>query len=216
MSCNNPLLAVCLGINPDTGKKILRFEKQFDAKGAIDQKQESFFRLQQRERLEEVYGKENVLDIPCGKCIGCRLKYSRDWANRCLCELQYHKYNYFLTLTYNDDCIPYGCDPKTGEVTAPTLRYRDLQLFWKNLRNNGKDIRFFACSEYGPTTFRPHYHAIVFGLELDDLVHYKTQYLGDQRVDYYTSEFINSCWYDFDLNKSRGYVVIGDVTYRAT
>ena len=32
----------------------------------------------------------DFIEIPCGKCIGCRLEYSRQWANRCMLELGYH------------------------------------------------------------------------------------------------------------------------------
>lgn len=49
---------------------------------------------------------------------------------------------------------------------------KDVQDFVKRLRTNlsrapelaGKDTSFtyFICSEYGPTTFRPHYHGILF------------------------------------------------------
>lgn len=40
--------------------------------------------------------------IPCGKCVGCRMEYSRQWANRCMLELEYHDSAYFVTLTYDD------------------------------------------------------------------------------------------------------------------
>ena len=48
------------------------------------------------------------IDIPCGKCIGCRLDYSRQWADRLMMEMKYHDKAYFLTLTYDDDHIPYN------------------------------------------------------------------------------------------------------------
>ena len=31
-----------------------------------------------------------------------------------------------------------------------------------------KPIKFFACGEYGSVTWRPHYHAIIFGSDLAD------------------------------------------------
>jgi hypothetical protein len=44
----------------------------------------------------------------------------------------------------------------------------DLQKFFKRLRrdleSDKRNIKYFACGEYGPETQRPHYHAIVFGL----------------------------------------------------
>ena len=48
-------------------------------------------------------------EIPCGHCIGCRLEYSRQWANRCLLEMQQHEQNCFITLTYDDEHIKNNC-----------------------------------------------------------------------------------------------------------
>lgn len=47
-----------------------------------------------------------------------------------------------------------------------TLCKRDIQLFLKRLRKQFKkfneSFRFFCCGEYGPQTFRPHYHLLFF------------------------------------------------------
>lgn len=135
------------------------------------------------------------LKIPCGKCQGCLIDKSRDWANRLLLEMQYHRSAYFVTLTYDEDHVPrsYYPDPETGEAQPSlTLSKRDFQLFMKRLRKRHVSlIRFFACGEYGPQTFRPHYHAIIFGLELSDLVPYARNEQGDMT---YQSNFLTSCW----------------------
>lgn len=93
--------------------------------------------------------------LPCGRCVGCRLEYSRQWAVRCLHEASLYDDNAFITLTYNDDNLP-----KNGSLDP-----RSLQLFFKRFRKQlePQRIRFYACGEYGDTTGRPHYHAIVFG-----------------------------------------------------
>ena len=68
------------------------------------------------------------VEIPCGKCSGCRLQKSREWANRCMLELQYHKSSYFVTLTYDEEHVPYHLydDPSTGEAfTSLSLAPRD-------------------------------------------------------------------------------------------
>lgn len=178
-----------------------------------------------------------LIQIPCGKCIGCRLDYSRQWANRCMLELGYHDSAYFVTLTYNDGNLPvhYYIDSSTGEAfPAPTLCKRDFQLFMKRLRKAFPDqhIRFYAAGEYGDENFRPHYHAIIFGLKLDDLKYY------GQRNDfiYYTSVRLNKIWdyncelshIDNGINKcydvikgrysttpllTRGLVVVGQVSW---
>lgn len=53
---------------------------------------------------------------------------------------------------------------------------RDIQLFIKRLRKLlwPKKLRYFICSEYGPTTGRPHYHGILFGIE-------KTNFISDEK-----------------------------------
>ncbi len=142
-------------------------------------------------------------EIPCGHCEGCRIDRSRDWANRCMMELEYHKDAYFVTLTYNDDHVPksYYADPSTGEAKeALTLSKRDWQLFMKRLRKatdglpGCENLRFFMCGEYGPKTLRPHYHAIIFGLHLDDLVPFSQRQLGEKVYQYYLSNTLQDAW----------------------
>lgn len=135
------------------------------------------------------------VEIPCGQCTGCRLQYSREWADRCMLEMREHEHNWFLTLTYDEEHLPVEevFDPATGECfDFATLVKRDLQLFWKRLRKavEPEKIRYYACGEYGDKTFRPHYHAIVFGLKLDDLQHYKY----DGRFNYYNSPLLRQTW----------------------
>lgn len=191
MSCYHPIDAWIVGVNPASGKKILSFR-------------------------EDSYKERERIQIPCGQCMGCRIDYSRQWANRCLLELQYHESAYFVTLTYNDEHVPisYYADMSTGEAfPAMTLLKRDFQLFMKRLRKRFSDqkIRFFACGEYGGKTFRPHYHAILFGLKLDDLELVTTTRRGDS---YYSSKSFDECWCDHD-RLSIGFTVIGDVTWNS-
>jgi hypothetical protein len=46
------------------------------------------------------------IELPCGKCIGCRLEYSRQWALRIMHEPQLHEQNSFITLTYEEEHLP--------------------------------------------------------------------------------------------------------------
>lgn len=101
-------------------------------------------------------GYKQELQLPCGKCLGCRAATAKAWALRCHLELQNHDHAVFTTLTYDDQHLP------------PTLTRRHLQLFLKKLRdtrkrNNNTDIRFFGCGEYGEQNGRPHYHIILYG-----------------------------------------------------
>ncbi|UPW41980.1 replication initiator protein [Dipodfec virus RodF1_50] len=151
-------------------------------------------------------------EIPCGKCSGCRMDYARSWADRCMLELEYHSSAYFVTLTYNDEHLPLSgfTDEDTGEfLPAATLLKRDFQLFMKRLRKRfGEGIRFFAAGEYGTTTFRPHYHAILFGIKLDDLALWRRAIDSGIQDDftYRTSPTLEKIW-------GNGFVCVADVTW---
>lgn len=112
-------------------------------------------------RAVEVFERDPELDrsdillLPCGRCIGCKVERGSTWAMRIMHEASLHDVNSFVTLTYSDEHLPYG--------DVPTLDGRDLQLLWKRMRKNEISFRYFACGEYGSETGRPHYHAILFG-----------------------------------------------------
>lgn len=149
------------------------------------------------------------LELPCRKCVGCRLSKSREWANRVVMEQLYHDQSWFLTLTYDDEYLPpaFPVDPATGEILSvhATLVKSDLQKFLKRLRKSGQVIRYFCSGEYGSQTYRPHYHLIIFGLCLTDLVPLRKNFAGSQ---YYTSEFISNIW-------PYGYHILGQVTWQS-
>lgn len=69
--------------------------------------------------------------------------------------MQLHKFNWFVTLTYNDAHLP-----EDGSV-----RPRELQEFMKRLRYYANEkVRFYGVGEYGDISGRPHYHVVLFGL----------------------------------------------------
>lgn len=148
-------------------------------------------------------------EIPCGQCKECRLEYSRVWANRCFLEMQEHEESYFITLTYDDEHLPVNqyVDFETGVTgDVQTLQKRDWQLFMKRLRKSYKfnnKLRFFAAGEYGDRTYRPHYHAIIFGLHLDDLQLYQ---VTNQHFVLYNSPFLDVVW-------KNGFVVVAKATW---
>lgn len=137
------------------------------------------------------------LKLPCGQCVGCRLEYSRQWAMRCLHESKMHKSNCFLTLTYSDEHYPY----------AGNLVYRDFQLFMKRLRKRFPDtpIQYYMCGEYGDLTKRPHFHAVIFGLDFADKRFFKS---AGNEGSLYTSAVLDGLW-------GKGHCMIGDVTFES-
>ena len=194
ISCYHPLKGFPIGVT-DAGKtlyKILPYTVDH-----IEKRRGVWYAINS-DKLS-AYREASVRDfvpIPCGKCIGCRLDYSRQWANRMMLELELHDSAYFVTLTYDDLHVPRTmyADPDTGEaLQALTLCKRDFQLWMKRLRKEYVDdnIRYFAAGEYGSQTARPHYHAIVFGLHLDDLEVFKKSPRGDT---YYRSRRLEQTW----------------------
>lgn len=134
------------------------------------------------------------LQIPCGGCIGCRLDKARQWQIRIMHERAYHDLAVFLTLTYNNENLP-----KDG-----SLNKRHFQLFMKRLRkqHDGK-IKFFHCGEYGDQLQRPHYHAILFGIDFADKRRHSQNGRGDQ---IWKSELLDRIW-------GMGHCWIGSVTH---
>lgn len=107
-------------------------------------------------------------DVPCGQCLACRIRKRGEWVTRMLMESYVSGMPHFVTLTYNDHALPM-------EDGVPILYRKDLQKFFKRLRRNihyankyPSKIRYYACGEYGEKYYRPHYHAIIWGLPFDE------------------------------------------------
>lgn len=178
MTCFHPIPAYRSSeTNPATGKRGLVFNSKHPL------------------RLAE--GKSFA--VPCGRCIGCRLDRSRDWAVRCMHEAQlYNDNNCFLTLTYEEAQLP----------DDYSLDVRVHQLFMKRLREAvPHKIRFFACGEYGSEEgahpFQPHYHYLIFNYRPSDLkLHSKKK-----DITLYTSSTIQKLW-------TYGFSTVGNLTYQ--
>lgn len=92
--------------------------------------------------------------FPCGQCLACRINRSRIWAARMQMELATVRGEAsFLTLTYSDQCCPASLDPAHLRDMFKRLRYH----------LEGKKVTYYACGEYGRSTWRPHYHVGLFG-----------------------------------------------------
>lgn len=131
------------------------------------------------------------IKLPCGQCIGCRIDRARDWSLRITHEAKLHGSNQFATLTYDEANLP----------TPPSLSYPDFQLFAKRLRKACGPFRFFMCGEYGTQSDRPHYHAILFGIDFPD----KKRWGGSDQMPTFTSDQLTRIW-------GKGMTVIGAVT----
>lgn len=236
MPCYKPMLAVPKCISQETGKVQYKFSEKLHDAG----------------QLSEVVKLSDgnyypVKALPCGKCIGCRLDYSREWAVRCTLEMQDFDPDecWFITLTYDEAHVPvsyypllgydfwrnqgihfyedvcfdnYGYEGKLDDLAgcdSPlglsfTLCPKDLQDFIKRLRryseyHYGKQIRFYACGEYGSKTARPHYHMIVYGLPLKPITPDVWRSVKNGNTVFECVE-LESIWH-------KGNVIVGQCTY---
>lgn len=137
---------------------------------------------------------DSRVDLPCGRCIGCTTRWSSHWVVRCFHESLLHEWSWFVTLTYDQEHVPADL----------SLSKREWQLFAKRLRKRRGKFRFFATGEYGSVNKRPHFHAVLFGLELRDLKPVEGRKVGGSG-ELYTSEELVACW-------GRGFVSVGHVT----
>lgn len=165
------------------------------------------------------------LEVPCGQCWQCRLEHSRQWAIRMVHELANHNEACFITLTYNNENLPKN----------NTLVKKDFQNFMKRLRKkySNRRISYYHCGEYGqvcnncgdsyplhqnyhknyngckhwsPSLGRPHYHAILYGIDFNhDIQPWKQSKAG---ATIYKSKTLDQIW-------KKGFTSIGDVTFES-
>lgn len=106
-------------------------------------------------------------------------------------ESELYKDNCYITLTYAE--------------SGPSLVYRDFQLFMKRLRKRVAPAkpRFFMCGEYGELNRRPHFHALLFGIDFADKVYFSTSPSGFRL---YRSATLEGLW-------TEGFSSVGAVTF---
>jgi hypothetical protein len=140
--------------------------------------------------------RDRPVTIPCGRCWGCRLEKSKQWAMRCVHEASLHEENCFITLTYDEENLPYD----------GSLDKKHFQDFMKRLRKklDGRKIRYFHCGEYGEKFSRPHYHACLFGIDFHDKTLLTEK--GGNRL--YVSELLTETW-------GKGHCTIGELTFES-
>jgi hypothetical protein len=157
------------------------------------------------EKTENILWKYGYTPIPCGNCIGCRLDYSREWANRGYLEAKCWEQNYFVTLTYDDEHLTkldFTEDDQGFTYSDPewngTLVPKDFTQFIKSLRQimkrdyNEEGIRFMGCGEYGEEGERPHYHLIFFNLNLPVETFYSPKIKNGNT--YWQNKIIERAW----------------------
>ena len=195
MSCYRPLIRLYNPENKETSGRVYSLARFSQLCG-------------KQLKYEDLMYNPKVMLIPCGQCIGCRIRQREDWTTRIELEARGYPKDqvWFITLTYDDDHVP-GMIVKTGEImrkvqytwkpgeklpdSVQILLYEDIQKFLKRLRKAYKGkLRYFVAGEYGEQTARPHYHMILYGWEPTDLENlYKIHHNG-----YYNSKWLANLW----------------------
>lgn len=142
------------------------------------------------------------LQVACGRCVGCRLDKSRQWAIRCMHEAKMWPDNCFITLTFASFSWI-----STRRLSSDDLEYRHFQLFMKRLRKRfpESNIRFYMAGEYGDQFGRPHFHACLFNFNFPDRDFLFRTPSGEV---IYRSKILEDLW-------PYGFSSIGEVTYES-
>lgn len=97
--------------------------------------------------------------LPISRCLAFNsVRYSdvRSWLKCC-------------RVTYGRKVVPVTCISDKGELFKCNPRFIP-EVNGKTLPKAAitTSFKYFICSEYGPKTFRPHYHGCIFGVTLDE------------------------------------------------
>lgn len=121
-------------------------------------------------QTESTIGNAKTIQVPCGKCIECKIQYQNHWYIRLYEESKQHKHFIFFTLTYKESAVPFYVDKETG-VVHRSVHPQHVQCWIKRFRTryvrsygNSANFKYFITSEYGPRTLRPHLHGVLLGL----------------------------------------------------
>lgn len=143
-------------------------------------------------------------------------------------EKQMHKHNSYITLTQDDKHLAgrYSLDHYDFQCFMKRLRkacsadndklLADADLTnYKNAINaisssnnrlpSGGQIKYYMCGEYGPLHGRPHFHALLFGIDFQDKILYKQTLSGSKL---YTSKTLQKLW-------PNGFSSVGELTFES-
>ena len=57
-------------------------------------------------RIYSTSAKLDYIEVPCGRCINCRINRTREWTMRLIQESDSWTNTIFVTLTYQDTALP--------------------------------------------------------------------------------------------------------------
>lgn len=112
----------------------------------------------------------NLVPIPCGKCLSCRIDKRILWEQRLKAEYISGS-SAFVTFTYDDNHLRYN-----NGSCFPTCSFIDLHRYIDTLRHKVRSLNYsdtfispsfkvYGVTEYGDSFNRPHAHILFFGLD---------------------------------------------------
>ena len=173
------------GLNPKTGKRLLKARPKIFTPHLADLPQ---------------------VAVPCGKCAACLRSRRNGWIARLSSEAFTSKASTFITLTYDDSHLPDGNKVCKSDVQDFMKRFRHLDRHYKALPDS---FKYFIVSEYGKKFHRPHYHGLLFGVDLfEDVFKPSVATIRDDGRPCWTCEALQKAW-------KNGFVSIDRVTPRS-
>lgn len=143
------------------------------------------------------------IPMPCGKCLDCNLKRSREMATRCVHEAKMHseqnRSSCFVTLTYSPENLPPGNN----------FDFSHTDQFMRALRRKYKGIKSYGCAEYGDENGRAHYHLLLFGIFPKDAYHWRNSPNPRMSCPLYRSPQFEEFW-------PYGQIEIGHLTFQSS
>lgn len=135
------------------------------------------------------------INVPCSQCISCRVAHRREWTARLQHETDLSRQSCFLTLTYNQ-----------LSLLSSDIVYQDAVDWIKRLRDavSPVRIRYYTVGEYGSKTGRPHFHSLLWGLDLSRSPSARVCRRG-KHILYAVDDYADSRW-------DRGFVSSGSIT----
>jgi len=149
--------------------------------------------------------KINGVPVTCGKCIHCKARRISGWSFRLYEESKLHDEMYFITFTYNNDTVPLT---NKGYMTLNKNHFVEyIRELRRKLYEKKILLKYYVAGEYGTKTYRPHYHAIIFGCPLEEIIGEQYAIVAKAKKALYLTgefEFNNPLW-------KHGYFTIGEV-----
>jgi len=157
--------------------------------------------------------------FPCRSCLDCRKARASSWGFRLRQEAKVSDTAWFLTLTYDNEHVVFtptgllSLYPKHVTNVIKVLRQTQQRKYNKiardnKLKNDAKSIKYFLVGEYGGRFNRPHYHVIIYNIDLETLIGKAQSILALNDPEHYLKGKFNfNCKY-----YKYGYISVGQVT----